>query len=220
MENVVTTGIVLKAFDHSEFDRRLIILTSDFGKITVFAKGVRRQGSKFMAASDPFVFGKFRLYEGKNAYNLCDAEIMNYFEELRLDIEAMCYASYFADIADYYTRENNDDIEMLKLLYRCLQALLKEDIDNRLVRAVYELKCLLVNGEFPGLPDDRKVLNGTAEAIDHIKKSDIRDLFSFRVSDDVLKEITAIADMYRRRYIQTTFKSLEVMDELGYNNGS
>ena len=217
-DSVLTTGMVLKAYDFGEFDRRLIILTADRGKITVFAKGVRRQGSKYMAASDPFVFGKFRLFEGKSAYNLYDAEITSYFEELRLDMECMCYASYFADIADYYTRENDDDAQMLKLLYRAIQALLVPGIEKALVRAVYELKSISVNGEYPGLPNGRKLLPGTVTALTYIEKSDIRELYSFKVSNEVLAELTAVADIYRKRFIQYDFKSLEVMGEMGYNN--
>ena len=214
---VDTTGMVLKAFDYGEYDRRLVLLTSDIGKITVFAKGVRRQGAKYMACSDPFVFGKFRLFAGKSAYNLNEADISNYFEGLRSDPESFYYGSYFADIADYYTRENNDDIEMLKLLYRSLQALMNPEIDNRLVRAVYELKSIAINGEFPGPPKDRKILDGTASALDHIGNSDVRGLYSFIIRDNIKNELIEIADEYVRRFIGVEFKSLEVMRDLGYN---
>lgn len=216
-DTVNVTGMVLKAFDYGEFDRRLVVLTADRGKITIFAKGVRRQGSKFMAASDPFVFGSFRLFEGKSAYNLYDAEITSYFEELRMDMECMCYASYFADVADYYSRENDDDAEMLKLLYRAIQALLINSIDRRLVRAVFELKSIALNGEYPGIPRGRKLLAGTENAMQYIEHSGIRELYSFKVSSEVMTELAAVADEYRKRYIQAEFKSLEVMEKLGYN---
>lgn len=216
-DTVVVTGMILKAFDFSEFDRRLIMLTADRGKITVFAKGVRRQGAKFMAASDQFVFGRFMLFEGKSAYNLYDAEVTSYFEELRTDMECMCYASYFADIADYYTRENDDDAQMLKLLYRAIQALLTDTIDNRIVRAVYELKSIAVNGEYPGAPRGTRLLPGTENALSYIESADIKELYSFRVSDEVRDELASVATAYRVRYMQTDFKSLEVMSKMGYN---
>ncbi|MBQ7464422.1 MAG: DNA repair protein RecO, partial [Lachnospiraceae bacterium] len=80
-ELVSVSGMVLKAFDHAEYDRRIILLTRQMGRITVFAKGVRRQGSKHMASTEPFVYGDFKLFEGKSAYNLAEADIKNYFEE-------------------------------------------------------------------------------------------------------------------------------------------
>ena len=152
---VILTGIIIKTSPVNDYDRRLVILTKERGKITVFARGARRQGSRNMAATNPFCFGQFKLFEGKDAYNLGEAEISHYFEELRTDYEAMCLGSYFLEYADYYTRENNDELEMLKLVFQSLRALIKKSIDNNLVKVIYELKALCVNGEFPGVPANR-----------------------------------------------------------------
>ncbi len=207
--------MVLGSFDHLEYDKRLILLTSEAGKITVFARGVRRQNSRFIGMTDPFTFGEFRLFAGKSAYNLSDADISNYFEGIRLDMERMCYASYFADLADWSVKENMDGREVLLLLYRSLQALDTDSIDNALVRAVYELKMVMENGVYPGMPA-RSLKPGTVSAMKHIEEADIRGLYSFKVKDDVLKELAFISDEYRRKYIGGSFRSLEVMKELGY----
>ena len=144
MNDLITTpGMVLSGFDHQEYDKRLVILTSDIGKVTVFARGVRRQNSKFMGMTDPFVFGEFKLFAGKSAYNLSGLDVSNYFEGIRLDMERMCYASYFADLADYSVKENMDGKSVLLLLFRSLQALETGSIDNKLVRAVYELRMVM-----------------------------------------------------------------------------
>ena len=151
-EYVVVTGMVLRAAPSGEGDRRLVMLTRERGRITVFARGARRPGSPFLAACRPFSFGEFRLYEGRDAYNLQGAEITAYFEELSTDMEGACYGSYFLEVAEYYSRENLDGTELLMLVYQSLRALLKESIPNELVRRVFELKAMVLNGEYTELP--------------------------------------------------------------------
>ena len=96
--------MVLKAAPSGEYDKRLVILTRELGKITAFARGARRPGNSLMAAGRSFVFGTFRLFQGRDAYTLSSAEITNYFDEIAMDMEAACYRSYFLEIADYYSR--------------------------------------------------------------------------------------------------------------------
>ena len=132
--------MVLKSGPVGEYDRRLVILTRERGKITAFARGSKRPGSSLMAVSQPFVFGKFKLYEGRDSYSLASAEVKNYFTEIGEDVEAACYGSYFLEFADYYGRENMEGTELLLLLYQSMRALLKPSLPNPLIRTVFELR--------------------------------------------------------------------------------
>jgi len=214
LEQVLVNGMVLLTAPVNDYDRRLVILTKERGKITVFAKGARRQGSRMMAATNPFCFGIFKLYEGKTAYNLIEADITYYFEELRSDFEGAYLGMYFLEIADYYSRENNDEVELLKLLFQSVRAIIKPTLDNNLVRVIYEMKSMVVNGEFPGIPADGKLLGGTVYAIEYIVNSPIEKLYTFAVKPEVLAELKNISDKYRRQYIDRQFKSLELLDTL------
>lgn len=136
-----------------DYDRRITILTREQGKIAVFAKGARRPGSAFLAYTQVCVFGEFTLYRGRNSYNLSDAVIKNFFSELREDVFKAYYGMYFCEVADYLSRENNDEKDALKLLYATLRALSVGAMPNELIRTVFELKSMYVNGEGPLLAE-------------------------------------------------------------------
>lgn len=211
------TGMVLKAEPIGEYDRRVVILTKEKGKISAFAKGSRRPNSKMLAATNPFSFGVFRLYAGKSSYNIVDIEISNYFEGLREDFEGAYFGMYFLEVMDYYTRENNDDKEMLKLLYQSLRALEKESLPDSLVRCIFELKAMVVNGEFPGFPAEGVWEDSTRYAVASIASAPIEKLYTFTVTEPVLKELQKIADAYRERFIDRPFKSLEILESFVFH---
>lgn len=147
--NTFVTGMVISAMPVGEYDIRVSILTKEQGKISAFARGARRPKSMLMAGCRPFSFGRFEIYRGKNSNIISSIDISNYFMEISEDIESAYYGFYFLEIADYYSRENMDSKNMLKLLYQTLRALLNGNIPNRLIRVVYELKMLVYNGEYP-----------------------------------------------------------------------
>lgn len=143
------TGMVLVSMPVGDYDRRLTILTRERGKISAFAKGSRKPTSPLLGCSQPFSFGDFILYEGKSSYNVVSAEISNYFAELRDDVESIYYAMYFCEFSCFMTKENLEAGEPLKLLYMTLRALSKPALHKRLVRRIFELRFMAVNGEMP-----------------------------------------------------------------------
>ena len=210
-EQISVTGMVLMAAPVGEYDRRLVILTRARGKITAFARGVRRPGNQLMAAAAPFVFGKFLLYEGRDAYTLAGAEVENYFREIAGDMEAACYGSYFLEMADYYGRENIDATETLRLLYQSLRALLKPSVPNRLVKPVYELKLMEINGEYRELPLGR-LNDSTLYAWQYVLAAPVESLYTFTLTDQVLGEFVRCVEQNKERFIDKTFHSLDILN--------
>lgn len=216
-EYIVTSGIILKTSNLGEYDKRLVVLTENHGKITIFARGVRRVNSKFMAAASPFVFGNFKIFPGREAYSLMDVSVTNFFDVLRQDFDISCLGMYFLEIADYYTRENNDDILMLKLLYVALRALEKiaqnsAGFTPELVRYIYEIKAICVNGEFPGISDKLKLSAEAKGVIIHIVNSPVEKLYTFTVADNILTELKHAATYYRNLCMGVAFKSLDMLE--------
>lgn len=212
-DRVQVTGIVLKAEPIGEYDRRVVILTKERGKISAFARGARKQTSRFLAPTSPFTFGSFELFEGKTSYNICEVCAANYFEALRQDFEGAYYGMYFLELCDYCTRENNDEKEILKLLYQSLRALSAVRLKRQLVRAVFEIKLVVLNGEFPGMPTGN-FEETTLYAVDFIVRTPVEKLYTFTVKESVLLELVKIGQKYRQDCMPGRFKTLEILQSL------
>ena len=213
-QTITVTGMVLAAYPYNDYDKRLIVLTKERGKITVFAKGARRQNSSLLAVCNSFVFGEFFVYEGRSSFNLMQAKVLNYFSDLGTDVEGACYGFYFCEVAEYYTREANDELPMLKLLYQSLRALLNKHIPNELVRYIFELKTLVINGECPVEFDDPGLSDSARYALSFIVSSLPEKLYTFTVSEAVLGELRLILHRFRDLYMEGKFKSLEILEEM------
>ncbi|MBQ7724395.1 MAG: DNA repair protein RecO [Lachnospiraceae bacterium] len=207
-------GIILKSADYSEYDRRLTVFTLERGKITVFARGVKRPGNRLMASTEPFCTGTFRVTEGKNAYNLRETEIDNYFEDLRIDLPAFYLGTYFLEFTDYYSRENLEDKPLLSLVYTSLIALLNDGFDNDLIRSVFEIKIISIEGELTDPPRDREFLPGTIHALRFIEASVPDKLYTFKVNQKILSELRILSDYFMKTCVHREFSSLKVLDDL------
>ncbi len=210
-ETIELTGMVLKATPVGDYDRRLVILTRERGRITAFARGAKRPGNLLMAVCRPFVFGIFRVYEGRDAYNLHSAEVRNYFTELAEDVEATCYGSYFLEFAEYYSRENLDGGELLLLLYQSLRALLKPALPNSLVQLIFELRAMKAGGEYTEFPP-KEVSESATYAWQYILETPFESLYTFVLKPEVEKELKSCVEINKRRFLDRSFHSLEILE--------
>ncbi len=208
-------GMVLMASPAGEYDRRIVLLTKERGKITAFARGARRMGNALSAATVPFAMGTFRLYEGRSAYTCVSAEIRNYFQDLKTDFIGACYGAYFMEFANYYSRENLEAGDTLNLLYVSLLGLEKEEIPNERVRYAFEVRLMVQGGEFPtDITQDETLLPAARHAFYHMITAPLGKLFSFEVTENVMEEIRRKQDRIRNTSVDRDFHSLQVLQSM------
>jgi len=242
-EQIKTTGMVLLAAPVGEFDKRLVILTKEYGKVTAFVKGARRAGSRYAAVSQPFSFGEFTLYPGKESFGLTDADIKEYFYEVNEDIDLMSYGFYFLELAEYFSVENTDGSELIRLLYVTLKTLIKKrEIPLVLVRRVYELKLLTIMGIYPNVFEcircgskekltafsfegpgcvcekckkekDLSVSESLVYTMQFIISSNLGKVYSFTLSESVFKEFDRIMERLVKQNVHKEMKSLEIINK-------
>lgn len=243
-EEEIVTGIVLYGSDLKEYDRRLVILTKERGKITVFANGARRMNSRFLAATRSYAMGSFTVRPGRDSYTLIKAEITERFSELEADIEKLCYAAYFCEFMSYYTREGDFCVNHLNLLYTALKALIAGHQSLSLIKNIYELRLMALEGQ--GLYADHCVMCGAKNApfyhgekggmlcddcakktpggrrlsetviytLSYIAASSFEKLFSFNLREEAEAELSAVVEDFRGRYVGRQFNSLEILKGL------
>ena len=83
-------GLVLRRLDSGESDRRLLVLTEDFGKIDLIAKGARKAKSRLSGASEPLSLSRFSWAEGRHRRFINSVEPQSSFPGLRSDYERLC----------------------------------------------------------------------------------------------------------------------------------
>jgi len=146
-ETVALTGMILTASPMKEYDRRVEILTRERGRISAFAQGARKVGSALSACTLPFTFGEYMVYEGKSSYNVKSGMIQKFFGDIAGDYDLTCYASYFAEMAQYFTRENVEASEEVLLLYMTLLAMQNGKVPFKLIRVIYEMRLMMIEGQ-------------------------------------------------------------------------
>ena len=241
-EQIKTTGMVISAISIGEYDKRITILTKELGKIQAFVRGAKRPNSRFSAVANPFAFGCFDLYAGRSAYNLASASISNYFDSLKTDLEAIYYGSYFLELADYYSRENLEAKQFLNLIYLSLTALTDSRFPKELVRFIYELKTLVINGEYPDLfhcvlcGKEKELVGFSANrngcicksclsqtatevllpsalyAMQYVISAPIAKLFTFKVTDEVLENLQRVMKQLMHKSVDRQLKSLAFLE--------
>lgn len=214
-QTYTVTGMVLSAAPVGDYDKLVVLLTRERGKIRAFARGARRPGSALMAAANAFAFGEFQIYEGRTSYTMSQASIQNYFGELMTDFEGACYGQYFLEFADYYTRENVDGSDFLKLVYQSLRALLVPSLPRKLVRYIYELKAMTYSGECPQTFEqfsDWNLNPSTEYALQYVVAASVEKLYTFLLTEEVFAEFARVVTWLRKHYVEHRFKSLEILE--------
>lgn len=205
-------GIIVKETDYKEFDKLLTILTKEKGKINAYAFNIRKSNSKSIGKARLFTLGTFELIESKDGYSLQNVILKEDFDDLAKDYENLCYASYFIELADYFSFENIDSSDIIDLLYFAIKALIKGVVDKKLIRRVYELKMLKYQGEYKdsdSLLDKDKTLKYTW---DFVITSLPQKLFTFKLSDDIYRKFESEVDIEMRDKVNKKFKSLSMID--------
>ena len=240
MSSIRLHGMVLSSSNVSDYDKRLVLLTKEKGRVTAFVKGARRPNNPLVAACSPFCYGTFEAFAGKN-YHISGASIEYYFRGITEDFDKVCIGSYFLEMADYYSLEGMDESNRLKLLLATIKALDSNRFSLELIRNIYELKTWVIQGEYPnvfscmscdskenlvsfstrlrgcvckkcvGKEGGLTISPSTLYTLQFIIATEIEKLYTFKLNEATQSELSQVIKSYRMSYFGHKFKSEEFL---------
>lgn len=161
MNQQVTKAIVLARTNYGEADRILTVLTPDFGKLSLMAKGVRKVKSKLAGGIELFSVSQITFIRGRGEVaTLVSSRLETHFASIVKDLARVQLGYEFLKLVNRNT-EDNAESGYYELLAAALAALDDASVSLALVRLFLEANLLALAGHRPNLSDDE---NGQALA--------------------------------------------------------
>ena len=151
MPVICATGIVTRYVNYRESDRILSIFTIEHGRIDAKARGCRRPASPLLPAAQPFVYGEFELFAGRDKYTVNQCAIAESFFPIREDIDRFAFGSAMLQLAHEAVQEREPNRPLFSLLYHALSFLAYGQQDPIDLFLCYLLRYLNAIGYCPSI---------------------------------------------------------------------
>lgn len=145
------TGLVLRVSNYNDHDAMLTLLTGTHGKLSVKARGLRRKNSPLTAPCQLLAYSEFTLFEYRGMYTINEARSVELFQQLHKDLQKLSLGTYFAQVAEVLSQEDQPSPDLLSLVLNCLYSLAKLQIPEEKVKAVFDLRSACLAGYTPDL---------------------------------------------------------------------
>lgn len=143
---VKTKGIIISETNYSETSKILNVLTEDYGKIGIMAKGARSMKSPLRSVSQKLVYGEFNLnYKEKGLSNLLEVNVLNSFKNIITNFKAATYSFYLLDLVNQILNDDSLLHDKNKDIFKLLEiSLIKinEGLNPELIVNIVELQLL------------------------------------------------------------------------------
>ncbi|HZT95447.1 MAG TPA: DNA repair protein RecO [Chloroflexota bacterium] len=144
-----TEAIVLRHFDYGEADRVLTLYTPHHGRLRAIAKGVRRISSRRAGHLELFTRCGLQLARGRAFEVISQAQAIEHFPNLRLDLMRFSRAHYLTELVDAFTPEHLPNPRLYATSLAYLRRL--DQTDSPLVLRAFEMSLLDQSGYRPQL---------------------------------------------------------------------
>lgn len=237
MPVIKATGIVLKQTEYGESNRMILIFTKEYGIINAAVYGAKSLKGGKGVACQVLSFSEFELSKSKgDIYTVSSANLKESFFPIAEDMGKLSLAAYLCDITYYAVGTENPEERVLSLLLNTLYAISYNNTEIRKAKCVYEMRMMCLLGYKPtltkcvrcgniknivsfsiksgglicsdcpseGIPIGKSV----AKALGFIISEEDKRMFSFTLSEELLKALERICEDYVRTQLDMEFASL------------
>jgi DNA repair protein RecO (recombination protein O) len=154
MNQIATTAIVLARTNYGEADRIITVLTPQYGKLRLIAKGVRRVKSRLAGGIELFSVSEISFIRGRGDIStLVSARLQKHYGAIVRHLDRVQLGYDLIKLLNTVI-EDEAESEYFDLLERTFQGLDDEQVQGDLIRAWFIAQLLRLGGHLPNLRTD------------------------------------------------------------------
>lgn len=241
--NIKTEGLIIRQTNYKEADRMLTVFTPEYGIIQAAARGVRKMKNGRTASAQLFCYSDFELYTGGgDIANVNGVTMKEAFFPISEDIEKLSLFTYLADTVITALDERNPDGGTLSLFLNSLYAAAYKGVNIYKIKTVFELRLLKNCGFIPDIlhcsrcgekgniqyfsardgcvctkcrqREDKAMSAECYAAMYYILYSLPKKIYSFKVSKEVLCELSGLSENYLIYHLERKFSTLDYFKDI------
>lgn len=156
MKTLRTNAIVVHRTNYGEADRIMSVITPEYGKLNVIARGVRKEKSKLAGGIELLAVTELTLHEGKGDLRIVtSARLETFFKNILANYDKLQLAYYILKDINRAS-EVVPEPEFYELTRQSFEALNEEAISYKIVSLWYRLQMAILLGVGLNLATDRE----------------------------------------------------------------
>ena len=234
-------GVVISELDFRETSKIINVMTKEFGKIGIIAKGAKQIKSKLRTGTMAITHGFFHVYYKENKLSILkEVEVINDFLNIKSDLSKLGAATYIIDVFNQVTKN-----EFNEAWYNDFLATLEkidEGYDAKIITNIFSLKVMGMLGIMPELNScitcgdkanivtfsiakggfvcedccmgDQVFSDKTIKLLRMLSYVDIAKITKLDIKRETAKEIDLIINQYFEEYSGLYLNNKKIMEKL------
>lgn len=148
MKIIKTEGIILNKTDFGEGDRIVRVFTKEYGKLSIFLKGIRKSKKREKYASDVLNISNFNILIKENSeLDICNNIELKIPFKIKNDMWRINLSFYMVSIIDKYLEENQKNLKLYQRLIKNIEYIEKEEDKIKILISITYFLFMIIKEE-------------------------------------------------------------------------